>query len=260
MDFSLDHSCWNGEKVILDLGHNNSGSESDDSDYYNNIKPLKGNKKKKDADKNFDVEVRSLGSTWEEDLSDSDEEDHGGIPKNVSATDIIGTARTRWAEYQRVHMEAAEAAWEADAREAEAREYAEWEEAQKDFAYAQQWQEAMDLEHAQAEAAAQAAGQEAAKKAAQAEAAAHAAEHEAAKKATEGAASAASQEGAQKPAGGSDMTSDEMDLGDQGDAEPSLPKGPSPQGTVPQENTIPVTPNPKDGAPAASERSAGHGA
>ena len=100
----------------------------------------------------------------------------------------------------------------------------------------------MDLEHAQVEAAAQAA------------------EHEAAKKAAEEAASAASQEGAQQASGGSDETSDEMDLGDQGDAESSLPKDPSPQGTVPQENTIPVTPNFKDGAPAASERSAGQGA
>ena len=147
VEFFLDHSCWNGEKVILDLGHNNSGSESDNLDYYNNIKPLKRNKKKKDADKNFDVEVRSLGSNWEEDFSDSDKEDHGGIPKFVSATDIIGTARTKWAKHLRAHREAAEAAWEEEAREAKARKYAEWEAAQKNPASSKQWQEQMDVKH-----------------------------------------------------------------------------------------------------------------
>ena len=61
-------------------------------------------------------------------------------------------------------------------------------------------------------------------------------------------------------------TNDEMELDDQGGAESATPQGPPTKGTkngasdthpVPQENTTPVTPNPKDGAPAASVRGAG---
>ena len=95
----------------------------------------------------------------------------------------------------------------------------------------------MDVKHAQAEAAAQAVEQEAAQKAA------------------EEAATAPGQEEAQKTANAE--INNEMDLGD---GESAPPKGPPTTGTVPQENTMPVTPNPKDGAPAASERSAGQGA
>ena len=240
-EISLDHSFWNGEKVILDLGRHNSGSESDDSEYYNNMRSPKDGKKKKAADKDFDVEVRSLGSNWGDDISDSDEEDHGGIPKDVSASDIIGTARTKWAEYNRAHREAAEEAWKAAEQESMAQEQAAWEAAQDELR-ARMWQEQMDLEHAQAESAARAY------------------EEEAARKAAEEAASAASQEEAQKPADGNAKPNEEMDLDDKADAGSAPPNGPQTQDTAPQGSTIPVTPNSKDGVPAASERSAGQGA
>ena len=84
-------------------------------------------RKKKDADKNFDVDVKSMDLAWEEELSNSNEEDYDGIPKHMSATDIIGTARAKRAEHLRAHREAADAAWETEAQEAAAREAAAWE-------------------------------------------------------------------------------------------------------------------------------------
>ena len=54
-------------------------------------------KKKEKVDKNFDVDVKSMGSVFDnEKLSDDKEEDTDTIPKGMSASEIISVAKAKW--------------------------------------------------------------------------------------------------------------------------------------------------------------------
>ena len=242
-ELSLDHSKWDGKKVYYDLGGNNDESESDDSDYLNNIKSLKdGEKKKEKADKNFDVEVKSMGSVWkDEELSDSEDEEADTTPKYTSASDIIVAAKIKWREHLKEQEAAAQVAAEKQSAEEAAAKAASAKSAAEQGAAGQ---EAKARENAEAQ-----------------QAYFNAQGTEKAAKPNGSADNSSVPKGTPMDTANENMSNDgKVPQKPQGHPGKDNPSGAPPSPPFPQPGTTPVTPIPTGVPPAASVRGAGQGA